>query len=102
VPIALLFAPGKVVNTRANGGGQAKLQELSGPTISQTYKLTWEWDYLDLTELARLRWIEGWKIEKLANHFAVSPTAIKERLRLIKSDPKRAGSYSKLPVFNFK
>jgi hypothetical protein len=85
-----------------NGGGHAKLQELSGPTISKTYKLTWAWECLDLTELARLRWVEGWKIEKLANHFAVSPTAIKERLRLIKSNPKRVGSSSKLPVFNDK
>ena len=68
-----------------------KLLELGGPTISKTYRATWERIYLDLTELARLRWIENWKIEKLAAHFEVSRTAVKERLRAIKSNPKRAG-----------
>ncbi len=68
-----------------------KLLELGGPTISNAYKATWERIYLDLTELARLRWIENWKIEKLADHFEVSRTAVKERLRAIKSNPKCAG-----------
>ena len=68
-----------------------KLLELGGPTISKTYKAAWERIYLDLTELARLRWIENWKIEKLAVHFEVSRTAVSERLRAIKSNPKRAG-----------
>ena len=73
------------------GGGCVKLLELGGPTISMAYKIAWERIYLDLTELARLRWIENWKIEKLAVHFEVSRTALKERLRAIKSNPKRAG-----------
>ncbi|MGZ3805934.1 MAG: hypothetical protein ACXVB4_17085 [Pseudobdellovibrionaceae bacterium] len=73
------------------GGGCAKLQELSGPTISQTYKLAWEREYLDLTELARLRWVEGWKIMRLADYFEISLTTVKERLRTIKKNPKRAG-----------
>ena len=68
-----------------------KLLELGGPTISKTYKAAWERTYLDLTELARLRWIENWKIEKLADHFEVSRTAVKERPRAIKCNPKRAG-----------
>ena len=71
-----------------------KLLELGGPTISKAYKATWERIYLDLTELARLRWIENWKIEKLAAHFVVSRTAVKERLRAMKSNPKRAGVLS--------
>lgn len=74
-----------------NSGCHNDLQELGGPTISESYKLTWERDYLDLTELARLRWIERWKIERLADYFDSSPTAIKERLRSIKKNPKRAG-----------
>jgi hypothetical protein len=65
--------------------------ELGGPTISKTYKTTWERIYLDLAELARLRWVENWKIEKLAAYFEVSRMAVKERLRTIKSNPKRAG-----------
>ena len=68
-----------------------KLLELGGPTISKAYKTTWERIYLDLTELARLRWIENSKIKKLADHFEISRTAVKERLRAIKSNPKRAG-----------
>ena len=73
------------------GGGYNNVQELSGPTISHSYKLTWERDYLDLTELARLRWVDGWKIERLADYFDSSSTAIKERLRSIKKNPARAG-----------
>lgn len=74
-----------------NGGGCAKLHELSGPVVSISYKLAWEREYLDLTELARLRWVEGWKIERLARYFEVSRTAIKERLRAIKKNPGRVG-----------
>ncbi len=73
------------------GGAYAKLQELGELTISQAYKLNWEREYLDLAELARLRWIEEWKIERLSKYFEVSRTAIKERLRSIKNNPKRAG-----------
>ncbi len=58
--------------------------------VSIAYKLAWEREYLDLTELARLRWVEGWKVARLADYFEVSRTAIKERLRAIKSNPKRA------------
>lgn len=67
------------------------LQELSGPVISQAYKLAWEREYLDLRELARLRWVEGWKLSQLADFFGVSRIAIKERLRAIKKNPRRAG-----------
>jgi len=76
------------------GGGYAKVQELSGPTISQVYKLTWEREYLDLTKLARLRWIEGWKIQELANYFMVSQSAIKERIRSLKKNPNRAKEFN--------
>lgn len=76
------------------GGGYARVQELGGPTISQVYKLSWERKYLDLSELARLRWVEGWKIQELAHHFMVSQSAIKERLRSIKNEPKRAVGFN--------
>jgi len=71
------------------GGGSAKLQELRVPTVSLAYKLTWERECLDLTELARLRWIEKWKIKELATHFKISIVAVEERLRTIKTDPRR-------------
>jgi len=40
----------------------------------------------------------GWKNQKLADHFMVSPTAIKERLRGIKKDPSRVDF--KIPTAN--
>lgn len=73
------------------GGGCVKLQELGGPVISVSYKAIWEREYLDLTELARLRWVEGYKIKQLSDYFGVSQVAVKERLRSIKKNPKRAG-----------
>lgn len=72
-----------------NGGVCVNLQELKGPVIPQHYEQTWEREYLDLTELARLRWAYRWKLERLAEHFGVSRTAIKERLRAIKDNPER-------------
>ncbi len=59
--------------------------------VSIVYKVSWEREYLDLTELARLRWIENWKIERLADFYGISMTAIKERLRAIKRNPQRVG-----------
>ena len=83
-----MFIPGRR-DVCQNGGVSAKLQELRGPTISQAYKATWEQEYLDLTELARLRWIEKWKIKKLAEHFFISVTAVEQRLKSIKRNPSR-------------
>lgn len=65
------------------------LQEQDGPRVSVSYKGSWEREYFDLTELARLRWVEGWKIQKLADYYGISKTAIKERLRAVKANPKR-------------
>ncbi len=78
------------------------LQELSGPVVSIGYKLAWERECLDLTELARLRWIEKWKVSQLADYFEISRTAVKERLRAIKSNPKRAGLNFMPSTFNDK
>jgi hypothetical protein len=72
-----------------SGGVCAKLPELAGPVVSTSYKLSWEREYLDLSELARLRWVERWKIESLADYFGSSRTAVKERLRAIKREPSR-------------
>lgn len=86
-----MLQPGVVVSSvlLKIGGGSAKVQDLRVPTVSQAYKLTWERECLDLTELARLRWIEKWKIKKFAEHFEISTVAVEERLRTIKTDPRR-------------
>jgi hypothetical protein len=82
------------------GGVCPKLQELDGLTVSQTYSLAWEQQkrYLDLTELARLRWDEGWNIEQLADYFQISLAAVKQRLRVVREKPNRAGLASR-PTF---
>lgn len=73
-----------------NGGGSAKVQELVGPVVSQTYTISWERNYhiLDLSELARLRFNENWTISKLAHHLGVGTSCLKERLRSLR---KRLG-----------
>ncbi len=57
--------------------------------VSQTYDLAWERECLDLTELARLRWVEGWKIGRLAEYFGISGSAVKKRLNLVKDAPSK-------------
>lgn len=46
---------------------------------------------LDLVELARLRWVEKWTIERLARHFDAGTTTIKERISKIRHSPHLAG-----------
>ncbi len=65
------------------------LQEQDGPRVSVSYKGSWERECLNLTELARLRWVEGWKVLRLADYYGISKTAVKERLRAIKKNPDR-------------
>ena len=67
--------------------------------VSQAYKLAWEREYLDLTELARLRWVEGSKVSRLADHFEISRTAVKERMRAAKKNPKRAEWEARVPSY---
>jgi hypothetical protein len=71
------------------------LQEPGGLVVSQAYSIHWQREYLDLTELARLRWIEHWRIDRLALHFGVSRTAIEERIRAVKQNPQKYGLTSK-------
>ena len=52
------------------------------------YKAVWEQQYLDLAELARLYWVENWKLNKLMAHFGISKNAMKDRLRRMKSKPE--------------
>jgi DNA-binding transcriptional regulator LsrR (DeoR family) len=47
-----------------------------------TIAALWKKEQIDLAELARLRWVEKWKYERLAAHFGVGRTKIKEMTRL--------------------
>lgn len=71
------------------GAGCRKLQEPEWLVVSQTYSMSWDRIYLNLTEVARLRWVERWNIDSIALHFATTPVAIKERLRAAKENPTR-------------
>ena len=52
---------------------------------------------IDLAALARMRWIEGWKVQRLAAHFSVSGQTIKDRLRAIKKNPRLGGFKTRPP-----
>jgi hypothetical protein len=51
----------------------------------------WKREQLDLVELARLRWVERWRYERLAEYFDVSRSMVRDTIRRIKADPKAAG-----------
>ena len=72
------------------GGGCANVHEPVELKVSWVYRVSWELQSLNLTELARLRWIERWRIERIAEHFGYSMSGIKGALRKIEADPSRA------------
>ena len=51
----------------------------------------WKKEQIDLAELARLRWVEKWRYERLAVHFDLGRTTIRDWIRRIKADPGLAG-----------
>lgn len=51
----------------------------------------WKREQLDLAELARLRWVEKWRYERLAGHFGVSRSTVRDAIRGIKANPRAAG-----------
>ena len=59
-------------------------------TVTRGYEIQWRRQDIDLTELAKRRWIEKWSIEKLAEHFKCGPTFVKKSLRKIKANPDLA------------
>ena len=61
-------------NTASNG---ARVKILEEPLIAVTeYSIQWMDDRVDLGELAKLRYIEGWSRERLAKHYQKSRNAI--------------------------
>ncbi len=49
-----------------------------------TYPIQWREPKLNLAELARLRWIEGWSRRRLAEHYKKSQNAIQFHLQKLK------------------
>lgn len=58
----------------SSGAHHSTLEELLGWTI--TYPIQWREPSIDLAELAKLRWIEGWSREALAKRYGKSDNAI--------------------------
>ncbi len=66
------------------GGGGPNLVEPQALTVSIGRKVAWRKDRVDLTELAKLRWVDKWTIERLAKHFGLGTTSIKMNLRQLR------------------
>lgn len=60
-------------------------------TISRWYEIQWRKQEIDLTELAKRRWIDKWSIERLADHFGFGTTRIKVYLNRIRENPDLGG-----------
>jgi hypothetical protein len=56
----------------------------------------WKKEQIDLAELVRLRWVEKWRYERLAERFGVGRTTVRDLIRQIKASPA-LGGYSVPP-----
>lgn len=56
-------------------------------TIARWYEIQWRRQEINLTELAKRRWIDKWRLEKLAEHFGFGTKRIKFFLDRIKENP---------------
>jgi hypothetical protein len=52
--------------------------------MDKTYPIQWRDPRTHLTELAKLRWIEGWSRKRLAKHFGRTEMAIQNLFQKIK------------------
>lgn len=60
--------------------------------ISKTYPIQWRDPRVNLAELAKLRWIEGWDSKQLAAHFGRTEVAVQNYFQSIRNmDFKRPG-----------
>lgn len=59
--------------------------------------MPWVKAKLDLAALARLRWIERWSIDRLAEHFGMSGTNVKRHIQAIRRN-SRMGGLSMTPL----
>ena len=58
------------------GARHAMLVEPDSLTVTETYKVQWRQPKTDLCALAKLRWIEKWSVNRLAEHLGKSPETI--------------------------
>ena len=65
-----------------NGTRSSNMDELLDWVLA--YPIQWREPKLNLAELARLRWIEGWSRRRLAEHFKKSDSAIQFHLQKLK------------------
>lgn len=52
---------------------------------------SWRKEQIDLVELARLRWVEKWRYERLAAYFGIGRTTVRDFIRQIKANPSLGG-----------
>lgn len=69
-----------------SGGGCPKVLEPKTLTVRRFYPIQWKRDKVNLTELANLRWIEKWRIERIAAHLGLGTTKVKRELAGIRSN----------------
>jgi hypothetical protein len=65
------------------GGGEPNLCEPEPVTSKVTVAALWKREEIDPADLARLRWVENWPSRRLAEHFGVGRSTVKDLLRKI-------------------
>jgi hypothetical protein len=70
-----------------DGEGCANLLETGVLSIGAFYALAWKRDAIDYTELARKRWVEKLKMERLAVDLGCGRTAVIRYLGHIRANP---------------
>lgn len=73
------------------GGGCPNLCEPEPLTVRVVIAASWRKEQIDLVELARLRWVEKWRYERLAEHFGIGRTTVRNFIRDIKAKPSLGG-----------
>lgn len=74
----------RVVN---NGETYTNILETSVLSVSQGYVIAWSKDKINLTDLARKRWVDKWSMDKLATELGWGRTAVIRGIGLIKANP---------------
>lgn len=66
---------------RETGGRLTKVVEPEALSILREYELLWKRQKVDLSKLAKLRWIEKWKLPRIARELGVGVTTVRFRLK---------------------
>ena len=70
-----------------NGAGRPKLGKPIGAVASRIYAVSWKRQQIDLTRLAKLRWVDKLQIDVLTQLFGVSRTLLVKQLGIIRANP---------------